>query len=237
VSVCVPIWKRHGEPNISTLVASLPAALNGLTGELILTLNGVSPSKLGIPAGARTVEFETNRGVSVGWNAAAACATGSVLCFTNDDVVFGPGSLQLLSKTLTDRPDAGVAGPAGTDWDIGKAVHRSHLDLTGVPAGEVRECDVVSGFLFATRREVFRRAGRLDEAYTPCGFEEVDYCTTVRLDLGLRCYAVAGVPYQHDFGISARRRWRRISYDGRKASLGQISDRNRAYFLAKWSGR
>jgi GT2 family glycosyltransferase len=160
-----------------------------------------------------------------------------VLCFANDDVVLGPQALRLLWQALVQRPGAGVAGPVGTDWNLSSATHLRYLDLSGLAVGDVRECDVVSGFLFATRREVFARAGGLDEAYTPCSFEEVDYCTTVRRRLGLRCLAVAGVSYVHDFGISAERSWRRVSYDGRKETIGQITKRNRAHFLAKWSGR
>src|SRR6476619_2935595 len=84
VSVCVAVWKRRGEPNVGTLAASLPAALDGLAGEIVVSLNGVSAGDVPLPPGARTVEFETNRGVSVGWNAAAARASGDVLCFAND---------------------------------------------------------------------------------------------------------------------------------------------------------
>jgi GT2 family glycosyltransferase len=172
----------------------------------------------------------------VAWNAAAAEARGEVLCFVNDDVVLGAGSLRRLWNVLTERPEAGVAGPVGTRWDIERFRHLKWLDVSQLEPGEVLECEVVSGFCFGTRREVFRQTGGFDEAYTPCGAEEVDYCTTVRLRLGLKCYAVAGVAHQHEFGISTARRWRRLSYDGRSETVGRIAARNREYFLSKWTG-
>jgi GT2 family glycosyltransferase len=235
VSVCVPVWKAHRPPNLASLAASLPAALQGLKGELVVVLNGVAQSQLTIPSDARIVVFSENRGVSAGWNQAAAVASAPVLCFANDDLEFGPGSLRRLWATASGRADAGVVGPVGTEWDIGAARHLRYLSVSHLAPGDVAECDVLSGFLLCTRRDVFDAAGGFDEAYTPCSFEEVDYCTTVRLKLGLRCLVVAGVEVKHEFGISARRPWRRVRYLGRSESLGSIARRNRQYFLTKWS--
>ena len=36
VSVCVPVYRVHGAPHVATLAADLPAALDGLTGELVV---------------------------------------------------------------------------------------------------------------------------------------------------------------------------------------------------------
>jgi GT2 family glycosyltransferase len=112
------------------------------------------------------------------------------------------------------------------------------VDVDGLAPGQVRECEVVSGFLFATRRDTFDAAGGFDEAYAPYSYEEADYCTAVRLDLGLRCYAVAGVGHDHAFGVTAAwRPWRRVRFDGRSESVWSIDRRNRRHFLAKWADR
>jgi GT2 family glycosyltransferase len=234
VSICVPVWKRHRSPNLATLQASLPDSLDGLHAELIVVLNGISRSRVPLRPGTVVIEFATNRGVPAAWNRAAAVASGEVLCFVNDDVVLGPSALRRLSESAR-REDAGVVGPVGTRWDILKGEHRAYVSTDALSPGEVEPCEVVSGFLFATRRDVFRAVGGFDEAYSPCGFEEVDYCTAVRLKLGLACFAVAGIPYLHEFGISARRRWRRVRFDGRSESIGSIARRNREHFLAKWA--
>jgi GT2 family glycosyltransferase len=178
-----------------------------------------------------------NRGVAPGWNAAASAARGATLVFANDDVELGAGSLRLLHAALAHR-DAGVVGPVGTRWDVARGEHKEWLDLRGLAPGELRECEVVSGFLFATRRETFDAVGGFDEAYAPFSYEEADFCTAARLDLGLRCYAVAGVEQSHEFAVTrAWRPWRRIRFDGRSESMWSINRRNRKRFLAKWSAR
>jgi O-antigen biosynthesis protein len=237
VSVCVPVYKAHDEPNLATTGSSLEQALDGLRGELVVALNGVSASEAGAPGWARTVDLGVNRGVSPGWNAAADAASGTVLVFANDDVVLGAGSLRLLYETLIAHEEAGVVGPAGSMWDLQTPKHLEHLDLAGMAAGELRECDVVSGFLFAMRREVWEGLGGFDEAYAPCSMEDVDLCTDVRKRLGLKCYALAGVQVEHEYGISVTSPWRRIRHNGRAELLRSIHVRNLRHFREKWRGR
>lgn len=236
VSVCVAVWKRHRPPNLRTIRAQLDAALDGLRAELIVVLNGIGERRADVPSDARVVRFELNRGVPPAWNAAGRLARGRFICFLNDDVSLGAGAIRRLCEALERTPDAGVVGPVGTRWDLAAPRHLSHIDLDGVEGGTLAECEVVSGFMFATPADVFSRAGGFDEAYAPCGFEEVDYCTTARLRLGLRCFAVAGVPYEHRFGISAARarRWRRVRFDGRSETIRTIAARNRRHFREKW---
>jgi GT2 family glycosyltransferase len=235
LSVCVPVYKAHAAPNVASLAAALPAACVSLQGELVVALNGIDVADAGVPAGVRTVELETNRGVAPGWNAAAGAATGEVLVFANDDVQPGPGSLALLAEVLRARPEAGVVGPAGTHWDTERWEHREFIDLSGRPAGDVEECDVISGFLFAVRREVYAAVGGFDEAYAPASWEEVDFDQSVRSQ-GLKCYAVAGVEAAHEWGISARQKpWARVRWGGRSELLWSIHRRNRRHFLSKWA--
>ena len=180
--------------------------------------------------------FEVNRGVPRAWNAAAREARGDVLCFVNDDVSLGTGALGQLHDALADHPEAGVVGPVGTDWDLEQGRHLSTVETGGLARGELKECNVVSGFLFATPRSIFERAGGFDEAYTPCLFEEVDYSTTVRRSLGYRCFAVAGVPVEHVFGFSHANPLQRIRFDNRFALKGWVAKRNRHRFRRKWGG-
>ena len=235
ISVCVAVYKAHEAPNLASLAERLPAALGDLTGELVVALNGVTAQSAGAPPGAVLVDFPVNRGVPIAWNAAVARSRAPVVCVVNDDVVLGPGSLALLHDALAGEATAGVVGPVGTQWDLTVPEHLSYLDTAGAPPGQRHECDVVSGFLFATRRRLFDDVGGFDEAYTPCGFEEVDYCSAVRLRAGMRCFAVAGVAFEHEFGISASRPWHRLAFDGRRESLRSITRRNREHFRRKWS--
>lgn len=224
ISVCVPVYKRHGAPNVATLAAATGGA------ELVVALNGIGAEAAGVPAGVRTVALDRNMGVAPGWNAAARAASGDVLVFCNDDVEPGPGAFERLAAAL-DEPRAGVVGPVGSRWDRERW---RHVDFVTTPDGAV-ECDVVSGFLFACRREVYDAVGGFDEAYAPASWEEVDFNVAVQR-LGLRSLAVGGVDAAHEWGISARQPpWRAIRWNGRRELLWSIHRRNRRHFLAKWA--
>jgi GT2 family glycosyltransferase len=237
ISVCVAVYQPRPAPNAATLAEQLPAALGRLSGELRVALNGISAETAGVGEHAVAASFAVNRGVSVAWNAAAAEAQGAVLCFCNDDVALGSGSLERLHDALARRPDAGVVGPTGAHWDMGRLRYGDWLSTAGLKPGELRRCDVVGGYLFALRRETFEAVGGFDDAYTPCGMEEVDLSTAVRRRLGLESYVVGGVDHAHEYGISAARPWRRIEFDGRSERLSSIHHRNKRHFAAKWETR
>ena len=236
VSVCVPVYQAHSEPNVGTVGATMERALDGLSGELLVALNGVSAAAAGVPTQAEVIDLGVNRGVSPGWNAAAAAAGGTVLVFCNDDVSLGARSLRLLHDVLIEHEEAGVVGPDGTLWDLSVPKHLQWLDMSGRSAGEFEPCDVVAGFLFAMRREVWEALGGFDEAYAPCSMEDVDVCTDVRKRLGLTCYAVAGVETEHEYGISVTKPWKRISHNGRTEFLRSVHVRNVRHFKSKWRG-
>ncbi|HWY89506.1 MAG TPA: glycosyltransferase [Solirubrobacteraceae bacterium] len=235
ISVCVAVYRLHGAPNVAGLEAALAGALDGRAGELVVALNGVSAQGAGVPQDARTVDLGANRGVSPAWNAAARAAKGDVLVFCNDDVSLGARSLVRLAEALEEHPDAGVVGPVGSRWDLRRGEHREWVRMDGRPAGEVQECEVVSGFLFACPRQVWEMVGGFEEYYAPASWEEVDFCTAVRAG-GRRCYAVAGVPCEHEWGVSRRQPpWARARWDGRSETWRSIHRRNRSHFLAKWA--
>ncbi len=234
VSVCVAVYRVHGPPDVAGVGAALPRAL-AEPGELVVALNGVDARAAGVPAGARAADLGVNRGVAPGWNAAARVASGEVLVFCNDDVELGPDSLTTLVGALRAHPDAGVVGAAGSRWDLTSGEHGPWFDLDGRPAGAVVECEATCGYLFACRRCTWEAVGGFDERYAPASWEEIDFCTAVRAT-GARCYAVAGVEYRHEWGVSRRQMpWARARWEGRSETWRSIHRRNRARFLAKWA--
>ena len=235
LSVCVAVYRRHRSPNLSTLLKDLPEAAAGIPYEVLVVLNGISARAAGVNGKVRLISHPRNRGVPTAWNAAARAAQGDVLVVVNDDVRLGPGSLAMLKAALDDGPAMGAAGPVGTRWDLSVPRHLAYVYTASLEPGAAVECEVLSGFLFATPRATWEAVGGFDEAYSPCGFEEVDYCTSVRLLVGQRCCCIAGVPFEHQFGVSAKRSWRRIRWDGQSERLGSIARRNRAFFQVKWS--
>jgi GT2 family glycosyltransferase len=234
ISACVAVYRVHTPPNVAALGSALPAALDGHAGELVVALNGVDAAHAGVPDHAVTVDLGTNRGVAPAWNAAARAAGADVLVFCNDDVELGAGSLARLAEVLRDAPDA-VVGPVGSRWDLVHGKHLAWVEPDGASPRDTAECDVVSGFLFACRKQTWERAGGFDEFYAPASWEEVDFCTAVRA-LGGHCYAVAGVHYRHEWGVSRPQTpWARARWEGRSETWRSIHRRNRRHFLAKWA--
>lgn len=149
---------------------------------------------------------ETNRGYAGGINEGRLACDGEVLVISNPDVVFAPGSIELLGEAV-DRRTA-VAGPA-LFWD---GAHRWHLppgDLLTAPqkidqilAGRSSEWRVqrdrrrfhrrvafwsldrtthvpmLSGAVMAVRAADFDDLGGFDERF-PLYFEETDFCRRV----------------------------------------------------------
>ncbi len=237
ISVCAATYRVHEAPNLLSLAEALPAATGGREHELVVALNGIPEGDASIPAQARTVDLGVNKGCAPGWNAAARAARGEILVICNDDAEPGPDALKLLADALEQHPEAGVVGPVGTRWDIPAGEHREWLDTHDLAPGTLVECEVVSGFLFAVRAEVYAQVGGFDDFYAPASWEEVDFCTAVRA-AGLRNYAVAGVDVAHEWGVSQRQMpWARVKYDGRSETWRSIHRRNRKHFLGKWADR
>jgi len=237
VSVCVPAYRVHGEPNIASMARQMPEALDGLDGELVVALNGISAAAAGAPASVRSVKLEVNRGVAPGWNAAAADSRADVLVFANDDVSLGPGALAMLHRALMEHPQAGIVGPVGSRFDFASGRHVAWISTAGHNPGDLVECDVVSGFLFALRRRDFEAVGGFDEAYAPATMEEIDLTLAVRTGLRLSTFVVAGVAHGHAFGVSSASVWRIIRHNGRREFLWAVHRRNRRHFYRKWAGR
>jgi GT2 family glycosyltransferase len=237
ISVCVPVYRAHAEPNVAAQAAQLAGALDGLNGELIVALNGISATDAGVRDATRRVALTVNRGVAPGWNAAAAASRADVLVFANDDVSLGPGALAMLHRALCTHPELGIVGPVGSRFDFASGRHVSWCPTAGVPAGELVPCDVVSGFLFAVRRAEFEAIGGFDEAYAPATMEEIDLTLAMRHTLGLGCAVVAGVSHEHSFGVSSAPHWKMIRHNGRREFLFMVHRRNRRHFYRKWAGR
>lgn len=235
ISVCVAVYKAHPAPNVAGIGAALPTALDGRAGELVVALNGIDARAAGVPSGARTVDLGVNRGVAPAWNAAARAAGGEVLVFCNDNVELGPRSVAMLADALQENPQAGVVGPVGARWEIARGEARDLVSMDERPAGEQAECEAVSGFLFACLRDTWEGVRGFDERYAPASWEEIDFCTAVRAT-GRRCYAVAGVRCEHEYGVSRRKTpWARARWGGRSETWRSVHRRNRRLFLSKWA--
>ena len=198
--------------------------------EIIVVCNGPDPElREFVETDGRIDKFcinKVNVGVSRGWNMGAALAEGDALCFVNDDVQVGKGSMEALYSALMDSPEVGEVGPRGARWK-----NAQHVAIVGEE--RIEEADAISGFLFMIKESVYRQVGGFDVRYTPAGFEEVDMSYEIRRR-GYKCLVVPklDVHHHHHHGVSAYRST--VDYLGKSIDTETLHQRNREYFLSKW---
>jgi GT2 family glycosyltransferase len=198
--------------------------------EVVVVCNGQDPDLLELiarhPAVDKYCRNSVNVGVARSWNMGAEMAEGEILCFVNDDVEIGKGSIERLCEVLESAADVGQTGPAGALWK--GAAHERFVGET-----VIEEADAISGFLFLIKAPVHRRVGGFDVAYTPAGFEEIDMSFAIRR-AGFRCLVVPGVDvkHHHHHGVSAYNAT--IKYLTRQIDAETLHRRNKSYFERKW---
>lgn len=239
ISIIIPTLYAKRPKNLKYLFAeryTLPQVLADLErhvghpAEVIVVCNGADAGLRDLvqnhPRVDKYVLNSVNAGVARSWNMGAMMAEGETLCFLNDDVEIGPGGLDRLYDSLTTDETAGVVGPRGAVWNGAE-----HDRWVGEQAPE--DADSVSGFCFMVRTDVFHRVGGFDIAYSPAGFEEIDFCFAVRR-LGWHCRVIPGLPitHHHRHGVSASTK--AVTYFNRTIDTKALQQRNKAYFQRKW---
>ncbi|MCP9447198.1 MAG: glycosyltransferase [Nitrospira sp.] len=198
--------------------------------EVIIVCNGDDPALIDFVRTDRRIDKyclnSVNAGVARSWNMGAQLAEGSVLCFLNDDVSIGPGALEALYETLHSSPDIGQVGPVGARW-------RGAEHERFVGEEHIEDADAIAGFCFLVWADLYRRIGGFDVAYSPAGFEEIDFSFAVR-HAGFRCVVVPklAVRHYHHHGVSAYKT--EIRYLSHSIDTVALHERNKAYFMAKW---
>jgi GT2 family glycosyltransferase len=167
-----------------------------------------------------------NAGVARSWNMGAQLAEGRALCFLNDDVSVGLGGMEALFDVLHSAPDIGEVGPTGAAW---RGAEHDHF----VEADRPEPVDVIAGYCFMLRTDLYHQLGGFDVAYSPAGFEEIDMSYSIRR-AGYRCMVVPGLPFHHyhHHGISAQKTT--IEYLRTSIDTEVLHRRNKAYFMRKW---
>lgn len=177
--VCVLMLTYNKPEETLKCFRQVAESLNGH--KMIVLDNGSDdcPFTPEITAQYKDIDFalaDCNWGVAGGRNIQINIAVNSyydILIFVDSDVtVIDPNWIERLIKPL-ERENVGVCGPAGSyvDWN------RQH---PFVPA-PVGECDVVSGWCMAVKRECLAlTAIRMDEQYGLFYEEDSDFCMQIR---------------------------------------------------------
>lgn len=211
--------------SISDLLNSLENVKN-CDFEVIVIINGVYDSKLidyveKNKIISKYAILSTNSGVSRAWNIGRNLAEGEQLLFLNDDVVVHEQDLDLLKSSLNE--DVVMVGPKGSVWENGKHIRYSDKE----------DVNVISGFAYMIKSEVFDEIGGIDINFTPAGYEEVDLSFKV-LKSGYSLKVVPETKFATNpvHGISAKNT--DISFFNSKINTRELHDRNTKYFKEKW---
>jgi GT2 family glycosyltransferase/glycosyltransferase involved in cell wall biosynthesis len=180
-----------------------------------------SPDNLGFPGGC-----------NIGIRAALGGGAGLVL-LVNSDAVLAPDAIDHLSAAMARNPGLGIAAPvllsreepdhvssAGISFSrrTGRMRHRgAGRRVAALDPGPVHIVDAVSGCVMLIRREVFERAGFLDEAYF-FSFEDIDFCLRAR-NAGFQTGCVQDAVAYHEGGRTIGRRSARRIYFGTRNHL------------------
>jgi O-antigen biosynthesis protein len=214
---------------LRTLRSTLPP---GLTHEIIM-VDDLSPdgtrdwlSTLSAPC--RLTLNECNLGFAGACNRGAATATGELLFFLNNDLVFLPGWFEPMQALLA-APDIGLAGNLQLNHRTGTLDHAGiAFDAKGKPAHETtipllarlrgwREVPALTGACLALRRDVWLRLGGFDEAFRNGG-EDVDLALRARR-IGLRNRVSVRSVVRHHVSASLGRKLRDEQNSRRLATL------------------
>ena len=140
-------------------------------------------------SGARVIRSEDNLYYLRGVNLGAGFASGRCLLLLNNDTELGHDSVARALDLLDSDSGIGALGgrlirPNGRLQEAGNIVWQDGgcFSYGADQPPEIGSCmfqrdvDYVSGAFLMTRRELFERLGRFDEALAPAYYEETDYC-------------------------------------------------------------
>ena len=214
---------NYRTPDETLLAVKSLLALRVPPAEIIVVNNDAIDETRETLAGVATrityVHTGRNLGYSGGMNAgireALARGAGRV-ALVNSDVIVPPDCLELLEACLAATPAAGIAGPVvlsrsepdriaslGMSYGprSGRMLHRGFGALVADrPMPPCSVVDGVSGCLMLVRREVFERAGLLDEEYF-FSFEDLDLCLRAR-QAGFTTVLAGAAAVHHEGGRS-----------------------------------
>lgn len=208
------------------LLDGVPAALDGLEGEVVVVDNGSQDDSLEILATLTgvTVVPSTNEGYAAGLNRGiAALERVDAYVALNPDLRLAPGSLRRLVERLGEGPDGarvGITAPlvrdadGSTSWSLRRdpsLLRSCGLGSTGRPAlseyvrdpqayDHAHAVDWALGACLAVSWECAQDIGPWDESYFLYS-EETDYCMRAR-DLGWQVWFEPAAQVTHEGGGS-----------------------------------
>jgi hypothetical protein len=191
----------------------------------------------------KLIETGANLGFAKGNNVGIQEATGEYICLINSDVNVPSDCLQKMYSYMEQHPTIGLLGPGMLQTD--GRVHRSGMRFpslwnvllralfldslfkgTGLFGGflmtdfkfdQVRDMDVLNGWLWMARREALKKVGPLDERFFMYA-EDVDWCKRFNL-AGWRVVFYPDAKALHYGGASSANAPSRFKLEMQRANL------------------
>ncbi len=186
--------------------------------------------------------WEENVGVPKGYNQGIQLALDyfkpKYIIIMNSDTEMTGGCLENLIRCAESDPKIGIVG--GKSLKYGEDPHHpNHGGIVVFKQGDIigRAIDIPPGapdlnvdienycvgFACALiKTEVFKDVGLFDETYSPCDYEDTDFCFAAR-SKGWKVMSCTSARYYHLEGATIKKKQFRFDYD-----------KNRKYFAEKW---
>lgn len=190
------------------------------------------------------VTLEKNEGAIVGRNRGLEKMTGRYWALLDNDVVVRTRSwLEKLSGVLDRDEKVGIVGAklvyASPPHNIqcagcavtrgGQVVFRGRGEpRTSAEFAAPADCQTLISACWLMRADAAKKAGMLDEQFSPVQFEDIDYCYRIR-ELGLACRYEPGVEMYHFENVTSGRT--------KELNYPYLTVKNGLKFKKKWQHR
>lgn len=184
----------NGFPHLIEMLETLRTTDTG-PHEIIIVDNGSNDGSLEylkLQSDVTLIALGKNLGAPTARNRGLAIASGEMILFCDNDVVFTPGWRELLCYHLAAWPDIGLVGPSSNyvvpiqratlKPEPAESLNDYSARLTAsIGRGAHRWSNHLILFFLLVHRDVIDAIGGIDEDFNPWGFEDNDFTLRARV--------------------------------------------------------
>lgn len=174
---------------------------------------------------ATVINFAENKGFIIPNNEAMKLDRNDILLLNNDIEIVSKGWLATLRKKLYESEDVGLAYPLNQTRGIsyaGGVIKDKKESLVNYKETPDQEVTWAQFCCVLIKRSVIDKIGLLDEQFSPGYFEDVDYCTRLKLE-GYKLRLIPEITVMHYQSVTSK-----------KLNLDHYRYKNREKFYKKW---